>query len=193
MNLKARFKPRAEASLLSQLVQAAWQDYQDRIASPERQAEVVERIALHFEQAIPVEELEVLKKYNCIAWHDRCNVRVYDANTEDIAKYREAFGVQLSRKVPCVGTGGYGYPSLTACEPEALREAKSQSQLRDLDGYFLDLLNARKQYQREYKASMSWPNEYGKARGKYPTWGEIAERFPVLGEWLKKQAQEAAA
>jgi hypothetical protein len=189
MDLKARFKPRAEAGLLSRLVQAAWQDYQDRIASPERQAEVAEAIARHFETLIPPADFEVLARYNCIAWHDRCNVRVYDADTDDIAKYREAFGIELSRKVPAVGTGGYGYPSLTACEPAW----GISTPLRELDAYFLNLLTARKQYRREYKTSTQWPAEYGKEHGKYPTWGEIAERFPVLGEWLLKVKQEAAA
>lgn len=186
MNLKARFKPRTEARILSRLVSEAWQDYQDRIASPERQTEVAETIARYFERAIPTNDLEVLKKYGCIAWHDRCNVRVYDANTEDVAKYREAFGIELPRKVPCVGGGGYGYPSITACEPAWGINAP----LRELDAYFLALLTARKQYQREYKASMQWPAEYGKEHGKYPTWGEIAERFPVLGAWLEARAAE---
>lgn len=184
MNLKTRFKPGAEAGLLSRLVQDAWQDYQDRIASTTKQAEVAETIARWFETRIPAAELEVLEKYNCIAWNDRCNVRVYDAETDAVAKYREAFGIELPRKVPAVGTGGYGYPSLTACEPETLRGAESQS--RDLDAYFLNLLKMRKQYYREYKASVAWPAEYGKEHGKYPTWGEIAERFPVLGERLKR-------
>ena len=41
----------------------------------------------------------------------------------------------------------------------------------------------------EYKASQQWPGEYGKEHGGvYPTWGEIAERFPVLGEWIKRRA-----
>lgn len=189
MNLKARFKPRAEADLLSRLVQKAWQDYQDRIASGEKQAEVAESIARYFEAIIPVNELEILKKYNCIAYHDRCNVRIYDSETEDVAKYREAFGIDLPRKVPCVGTGGYGYPHIAACEPEW----GTGTPLRELDSYFAELLKARKQYQREYKASTNWPAEYGRTNGgRYPTWGEIAERFPILGEWLQKAGDAAA-
>jgi hypothetical protein len=190
MNLKQRFKPRAEAGLLSRLVQEAWADYQDRIAPPERQAEVAEVIARHFEQAIPPADMEVLTRYNCVAWHDRCNVRVYDAEGEDVARYREGFGVQLPRKVPVVGTGGYGYLSLAACEPEW----GTKTPLRELDEYFLALLTARKQYQCEYKVSTEWPAQYGKEHaGLYPTWGEIAERFPVLGEWIAKQASGVAA
>jgi hypothetical protein len=194
MNLKARFKPRAEAGLLSRLVQEAWQDYQDRVASAARQAEVAERIARYFEERIPAGDFEVLQRYGCIAWHDLANVRVYDAATDDVAKYREVFRVELPRKIPVVGTGGYGYPSLTCCEPVEVTEARATSPLRDLDGYFFALLYARKQYQREYKASQAWPAEYGKANGgKYPTWGEIAERFPVLGEWLAKTGEGVAA
>lgn len=33
MNLKAKFKPRAEALLLSRLVREAWENYQNRFAS----------------------------------------------------------------------------------------------------------------------------------------------------------------
>jgi hypothetical protein len=183
VNLKAKFKPRAEAPLLSQLIQTAWQDYQDQIASTERQAEVAETIANYFETLIPPDDFAVLTRYNCIAHHDHANVRIYDAHTDDIAKYREAFGIELPRKVPVLGTGGYGYPSLVVCEPW-----ESPTKSLSLDGYFLDLLTARKQYQAEYKASLAWPAEYGKEHGQYPTWGEIAERFPVLGEFLRKQA-----
>jgi len=186
MNLKSRFKPRAEAELLSRLVQEAWQDYQDRIASKDRQAEVAETIARYFERAIPTNDLEVLKKYGCVAYHDRCNVRVYDAETEDVAKFRETFGVELPRKVPVVGAGGGGYASLSA-----IASPGREVPLPELDGYFEELLKARKQYQREYKESMAWPAEEGKSQeGKYPTWGEIAERFPVLGEWLKRREEE---
>ena len=177
MNLKARFKPRADASTLSRLIQTAWQDYQDRIASVERQAEVAEAIACYFESLIPAADLETLQRYKCISWHDRANVRVYDANTDYVSKYREAFDINLPRKIPVAG--GYGYLSIAACEPER------RSPLPDLDDYFLSLLTARKQYQREYKASRTWPTEYGKEHGKYTTWGEIAERFPVLGNYLK--------
>jgi hypothetical protein len=185
MNLKSKFKPRAEAGLLSQLVQSAWQDYQNRIASAERQAEVAEIVACYFEKLIPTNDFEVLKKYNCIAYHDHCNVRVYDAETEDPAKYRETFGIQLLRKVPVLGTGGYGYPSLVMCEPW-----RGDTKALELDGYFLSLLTARKQYKKEYKASTNWPAEYGKEHGQYPTWGEIAEKFPILGDWLRKSEQE---
>lgn len=187
MNLKQRFKPRADASLLSRLIQEAWQDYQDRIASTERQAEVSERIAVYFETIIPPADLEVLEKYKCVVWHNKCNITVYDTNTDDVAKYRERFGIDLPRKVPCVGANGYGYPSIAACEPEW----GTKSPLRELDSHFLSLLTARKQYQKEYKASQAWPSEYGKKHGQYPTWGEIAERFPVLGEWLKRQTKAA--
>lgn len=182
MNMKARFKPRADAALLSRLVQEAWQDYQERIANPARLVEVAEIIAQHFETLIPAGDFEVLSRYNCIAWHDHCNVRVYDHNTEDVAKYREAFGVELARKVPVLGTGGYGYPSLTACQPMS-----DNNSLRELDEHFATLLMARKQYQAEYKVSQNWPSEYGKEHGQYPTWGEITEKFPVLGDWIKKR------
>ena len=190
MNLQARFKPRAEALLLSQLVQTAWQDYQDQIASPERQAEVAETITRYFETLIPAADFEVLERYGCIAYHDHCNVRVYDGSGERnrygelLAPYREAFGVELPRKVPVLGTGGYGYPSFAACEPEW-----GTSPLRELDSYFAALLAARKQYKAEYKASNQWPLEYRKENGKYPTWGEIASRFPVLGNHLAKYAE----
>lgn len=188
MNLKSRFKPRAEASLLSRLIQEAWGDYQGRIASAERQAEAAERISNYFETLIPAADFEVLSRYNCIAWHDHCNVRVYDAQTDDVSKYREAFGLELPRKVPVLGTGGHGYPSLAACEPNR------KSPLPNLDPYFLTLLTARKQYKREYKASVSWPAEYAQEHnGQYPTWDEIAEKWPVLGEWLKTKANEATA
>jgi hypothetical protein len=184
---KARFKPRADAGLLSKVVQEAWQDYQDRIASPARAAEVAETIAVYFETKIPSADFEVLSRYGCIAHHDHCNVRVYDHDTEDVAKYQNAFGIELPRKVPVCGASGYGYPSLTACEPEW----GTKSLLRELDGHFAALLAARKQYKTEYKASTAWPSEYGKEHGQYPTWGEIEDRFPVLGAYLQAARKRA--
>jgi hypothetical protein len=177
---KARFRPRADAGLLSKVVQQAWQDYQDRIASPARASEVAETIAHHFETLIPAPDFEVLERYKCIAWHDHCDVRVYDHDTKDAAKYQNAFGIELPRKVPVCGASGYGYPSLTACEPEW----GTHTTLRVLDSHFTSLLTARKQYKAEYKESTNWPSEYGKEHGQYPTWGEIEDRFPVLGAYL---------
>jgi hypothetical protein len=160
MNLKSRFKPRAEAGLLSQLVQTAWQDYQDRIASAAQQAEVAETIAQYFETLITPSDFEVLERFKCISWHERANVRVYDS-TRPTGPYAEAFGVDLPRKVPVVGVGGYGYPSIAACEPDW----GTQTPLRQLDSYFAALLTARKQYHAEYKISTQWPAEYGKEQG----------------------------
>lgn len=176
---KARFKPRADAGLLSKLVQNAWTDYQDRISSEEKRAEVAEIVTCYFESVIPPSDLEVLARYNCVAYHEACNVAVYDVDRPTGA-YAERFGVDLPRKVPCVGNGGYGYPSLAACEPEW----GTKSHLRDLDSYFMALLVARKQYKAEYKESTAWPSEYGKEHGQYPTWGEIEDRFPVLGSYI---------
>ena len=189
MNLKARFKPRAEGGLLSQLVQEAWQDYQDKIASKEKQAEVAETIARHFETLIPPSDFEVLERYHCIARRDHCNVRVYNNSGEKdssgctLPPYREAFGIKLPREIPVLGTGGFGYPSIAVCEPDW----KTDAALRELDPYFAELLTMRKQYQAEYKASMAWPWEYHKETGQHPTWGEIAAKFPVLGDWITRE------
>jgi hypothetical protein len=184
---KARFRPRADAGLLSKLVQIAWTEYQEAIASKEEQDKVAEIIATYFETKIPPADFEVLSRYNCIAYHDSCNVRVYDygernAYGETLAPYREVFGIELPRKVPVLGTGGYGYPSLTACEPEW----GTNTPLRELDAYFGGLLRARKQYKAEYKQSTDFPTEYKATKGEYPTWGEIEDQFPVLGAYLRK-------
>ena len=188
INRKDKFKPRADAGLLSRLIQEAWGQYQDSIADASAQAKVAERIARHFETLIPSSDFEVLERYEVVAYHDHCKVRVYDNNTEDVAKYREAFGIQLPRKVPVLGSGGYCYPSLVACEPEW-----GKSPLRELDSYFASLLTARKAYQAEYKASGLFPQQHKAVTGGYPTWGEIEDAFPVLGGFLKRQRAASAA
>lgn len=183
-NRKDRFKPRAEAGLLSKLIQEAWGAYQDSVASPEEQARVGEAIAVYYETLIPASDLEVLGRHNCVAHHDRCNVRVYDRNATDGA-YAEAFGVELPRKIPVVGKNGYGYPAICACEPEW----GTKSPLRAFDPYFAGLLALRKAYLAEYKASGVFPQEHKAATGEYPTWGEIEDRFPVLGAYLMKHRE----
>lgn len=182
---KDRFRPRADAGMLSEFVRNAWSTYEETIASKEEQARVAEVLADYFEKKIPSGDFEVLSRYNCVAYHDSCNVRVYDADTDDLSKYKEAFGVKLPRKVPVLGTGGYGYPSMAACEPEW----GTNTPLRELDGYFAALLTARKQYQTEYEQSTRFPTTYKAAKGEYPTWGEIEDHFPVLGSYLKAARQ----
>ena len=180
--LKDRFRPRAESSLLSEYVKNAWQEKQ-AVAEPII-AEVAERLARYFDEAIPPEDLAVLDRYKCVARHDACNVRVYDPNPNDVAHYRESFGVQLPRKVPTVGTGGFGYPSLVMCDP-------AKPILPELEPHFRDLLALRKSYYAEYKQSTAFPKEYHEENGVWPTWGEIEERFPVLAAYIARLRQEA--
>lgn len=184
-----RFKPRADAGVLSAHIQYAWQQESDRVASETDQERVKEAISAHFEALIPSADMDVLVRYNCVGYYDRCSVRVYDRQAEG-GKYGEVFGVDLTRKVPSVGTGGYGCLTICACEP-AWGE---KTPLRELDSYFAGLLAARKAYKMEYKASASFPSDYKNEFGIYPTWGEIEDKFPVLGKYLEGlRTQEAQA
>lgn len=172
---KDRFKPRADANLLSGLVQAAWKAHTDSIADESEQARVAEMIAQYFETKIPAEDFEVLHRYNCIVYHESCNVRVYDA-ANVTGPYAAGFGISLPRKVPVLGTGGFGYPALRACVPHEDKEC-----VRELDIYFAGLLKMRKEYQAEYKASLDFPVAHKARTSEYPTWAEIEDTFPVLG------------
>lgn len=176
---KSRFKPRAEISLLHKIVEQAWQEKQQ--VAEVQVAEVAERLAQYFESKIPEADLEVLKRYGCIGYQDACNVCVYDLNPDDgIAHYRETFGVRLSRKVPVCGPNGWGYPSLTVADPRA-----PQPILPELES----LLALRKAYRAEYKQSTTFPHEFRKEHGKYPTWAEIEASFPVLGTYIAKKRE----
>jgi len=189
-NRKDRFKPRAEASLLSRLIQEAWGEYQDSIASKADQDRIGEILAAQFEAAISPSDLEVLTRWKCVSYPDRCNVRVYNADAEH-GKYAEAFGLDLPRKIPVIGNGGYGYPSLAACEPfETPKDGRVPA---DLDPYFAGLLAARKAYIAEYKASRTFPSDHKEATGQYPTWGEIEDRFLVLGKYLERHRSALAS
>jgi hypothetical protein len=179
---KHRFMPRAEGATLSTLIQEAWKAYQDSVADEDAQARVAERLAVYFESRIPVAELTVLQKWGCIAKYDTCNVAVYDAAQHE-RPYAERFGIKLPRTVPVTGSGGMGYPSLCACAPYD-REDQVPA---ELNAYFASQLTVRKAYYAEYKGSSSFPSSYKEREGVWPTWGEIEDASPFLGQYLKHQ------
>lgn len=54
----------------------------------------------------------------------------------------------------------------------------------ELEPYFSRILELRVAAAAEYGQCMEWPKEHRKERGVYPTWEQIAKKFPVLGRHL---------
>jgi len=63
---------------------------------------------------------------------------------------------------------------------------------RVLEPFFDGILVLRRAFHAEYAQSTAWPTEHRMATGSYPTWGEMAERWPVLGAHLRRVWEPAA-
>lgn len=215
--MSATFKPRAEAGLLSQLVQNAWREYSASLENEAERLQVAEIVAQHIEARIPAADLPVLHKYHCVSEADTASVRIYNAQT---SRWDETAHIKLPRKVWALGDG---YPEAHACDPRWSRDphrgckpewwnnratedekrrviehqdASERGALPEsVDSYFAKIVEARRAYKAEYRQSTDFPAEFKAEQGRWPTWQEIADRFPVLAAHiarLHKQAADAA-
>jgi hypothetical protein len=62
-----------------------------------------------------------------------------------------------------------------------------------LEGYFRRVLALRVAFREEYAQSTAWPTEFRNETGAYPTWADMAERWPVLGAHLRQLWGEGRA
>jgi hypothetical protein len=46
-------------------------------------------------------------------------------------------------------------------------------------------MEAQNAFRFEYRQAINWPKEYKEQNGKWPTWEEIANQFPVIGAYIR--------
>lgn len=207
--LSAAFRPRADASTLSAMVQEAWKEYQAANLPPEERAAVAAAVAEHIRGLYPPRDMELLAKYGCASFEKHVSVRVH--NGKDWA---ESFGLELPEPILVARnshsmsyySGGprYSRDPLRGLKAEyraTMRESDWLKLCDDQDAtervripealepYFNKLLAVRALVNAEYRTAVHWPEEFKKQNGSYPTWGQIAEQFSVLGEHLRRAVQ----
>jgi hypothetical protein len=207
-NAKSRFKPRADAGVLSALLQNTWTAVNARLEAERDAADVGETVAAHLERIYPADDMAVLTRYGAAKSITEISVRIYNAATEH---WDINVRVDLPRSV--VTPGHYGATEVQACGRRWSREegrglteigradlatynttweqycarqdAHEASMLPEhVEHFFTAVVEAREAHHAEYRQTTNWPADRKAATGEWPTWGEIEEAFPTLGEYI---------
>lgn len=205
-NMAAAFRPRADAALLSRLVQDAWQAKNTALMAQQEAFGIREAAARKLDALFPIADMLILQRYGQAEEVSKVNVSIKNAETD----YYENVGVELPRKilVPLRGASllatakwseghnEYGYRSdywETMPEDEKReaieRQAKHEKAAlgEETLPFFVAVIESRNAFKREYRQATAWPTEFKTAHGHFPTWAEIAAEFPVLGAFMKEQ------
>jgi RNA:NAD 2'-phosphotransferase (TPT1/KptA family) len=86
IDLSKRFRPRAEAGLLSRLHQEAWQARVDALRAQEAESHVGEIVAAHLEGRFPLRDMEILAKYGHAEKRTRITVYCHNPDAPDYPK-----------------------------------------------------------------------------------------------------------
>ena len=73
-----RYRPRADAALLSRLVTDAWQDYQSHMFNAAERDRVAEIVAAHLESLYPAADMAVLSRYGVAQTLNSIGVRMWN-------------------------------------------------------------------------------------------------------------------
>lgn len=216
-NLKDKFRPRADAQVLSSMVQAAWEEYQASMFPAEERATVASTLAEYLTARFPADDMDVLARYGCCKTAESVCVRIYAQSADkSYPDWSETTSVNLPYPVRVA----YDSPDIYACSPRWSETAERgvteeyRAELiatgnwedfcrdqdahdadlppRSIDSYFAKILELRKLFRAEYNQATEFPTEYKAATGNYPTWADIASKFPVLGAYLRRVAGDVA-
>lgn len=205
----ARFQPRKQEGIFSNIIQTAWRDYAEAML-PEAEREGVQAtITDLLETRTPAADLDVLRRYGFTESRESASVRMYDSETQ---RWDATAGIPLIRKVEVPKGGGWfnacgprysewpdrgitpKYEAELRAEPGAYeafcldQEQREAGYLpRELDAFFQRILDARRAEREQYRAATGWPAEVKAETGVYPTWAEIEARFPFIGQYLAKR------
>lgn len=210
MDMKARFRPKADANALSRLIQEAWQFEQAKLTDQMEALGVCEAVATFLEARFPAADMAVLARYGVAKEITEIGVRAYSPETK---RWDETVSVKLPRAI--LTPGHYGLSETYQCGPRWSREENrglkpeyratltaekweaycADQDLRErrslpesVDPFFDAVVSMRKAYQAEYRQASDWPVRYKADHGVYPTWAQIAAQFPVLGAHIARQA-----
>lgn len=205
-----RFRPRLESGLLSRAIQAAWQEHQDRIY-PEAELKRVRNIIATYLKAIhPPEELAILARHDCIKEIYGIGVQMHNG-----CDYGKTMWIEFDGKIavaPSISTmlacgtrhsqdpgRGCTEEYREQCAPEEWASLIADQDRRErrfvpdsVNGFFAGIAAAKKMFGNEYRQTFEFPKKYRDEKGKYPTWAEIADSFPVLGTFLRSAHGESS-
>lgn len=210
---RSRFRPRMDSDVLSRLIQNAWAAHHAATLPETEMAEVGDRLARHLDGMFPLADMRVLATYGLAQSIDRVSVAIHNGRD-----WSETVDHPLSRKVPVAQgfhllyCGGPRYggdtPEERGIRPEhwnTLTEGEKAKLVADqdammrrrvpecLEAHFQRILDLRVAFREEYAQSSAWPSEIRQDTGAYPTWGDMAERWPILGAHLKQMWQAGSA
>jgi hypothetical protein len=202
-----RFRPRADAALLSRLVTDAWQNYQNRMFDTAERDRVAEIVAAHLELLYPADDMAVLSRYGVAQTLKSISVRMWNP---DQHLWDQTTSVDLPRPILAPSSehglyvGGAWHSRLPnyGCT-QAYRDAQTPEQWAELVDYhddserrripeivepwFARIVEARKAHRAEYAQTTEFPSKFHAETGRYPRWRDIETAHPILGAYIATQ------
>jgi hypothetical protein len=212
MKLTDRFRPKADSATLTQCNKLAWEMAYEALMS-RVQPEVGATLLTHLVTLYPAADIRVLAVYDCTRTVSEANVRV---RMPDSDLWNETVRITLPMQVTVATSyqGLYcGGPVDYTAAPELSLNAKTVDRIkagqddlfkswndyvanfeahgrrhvpRSVEPLLFDLVDVRRKYHAQYNQIHDWPKEYKQVHGEYPTWGDLAEQFPVAGAEIRK-------
>lgn len=177
INPTMRYRPRADAQTLSQLLREAW-EYRYNQHFPEAKVQAVgAQIAEHIEKTFPAADMAVLQRYNVAENIGEVTVLIYN---EEAECWNERVRIPLGRVI-VVPSGAYNYYS------GGPHDAQRRDHLPEsLAPFFQEIVQERALYGENGRAIEAWVIFYKNRTGVYPLWSEILKEEPVLDAYVRK-------
>lgn len=210
--LADRFRPRADPPLLSAIVQNAWTIYADELKQAVSDSAMREALTVQLETLYPASDMDTLERYGFASTRDRVTVRIWRPEGVGGSWSRMA-SVELTRPVRVSSRGGelstpapwYFEPDLGLKDRSALEKYGTTWEAHQADiaaklrrcvapeyvETFNRIAEAVEAQAREYRSVTAWPANVKAKTGEFPTWGEIADAFPVTGNYLRTLIAES--
>jgi hypothetical protein len=169
------FRPKADVSELDSIVKDAWKKKSDELQSRLEEMKVAAWLRDRLEELNPSSDMEVLRRYGFTRKWEEVTVQVWGGD-----RWGEWFGITLPSPVEASSN----YANFICGGPKA-ENRDSRTLPEQFEPLFLALVEARKGYKDEYSETNKFPKAFKQTHGRYPTWQEIADRYPVVGSELR--------
>jgi len=202
--VERRFRPKADARLLRERLDAGWQARYARLFPETDKAEVGAVLTAHLEALYPAADMVVLHHYGEARDISEITVRVRAPGT-DVWDKQVTIPLARTVRVPggtsmlfCGGPwlsrdpdrgvkgGRARYETLGCGTWEALiadQDAQERSRVPEQwEPFFYRIVEERRRYKRDYAECTGWPAKYRSEHGCYPLWSELEAEFEVLRE-----------
>ena len=210
-----RYRPRADAALLSHLVTDAWQYYQSHMFNAAERDRVAEIVAAHLESLYPAADMAILSRYGVAQTLNSIGVRMWNPAQR---LWDQTTSVSLPRPIIAPGSesglyvgGAWHSRSPNYGVTDACRARQTPEQWAELVAYhdeserhrlpesvepwFARIVEARAAYHAEYAQTTGFPEKYHKEALQWPRWSDIEAAHPVLSAHVaaRRAALETAA